>query len=90
MRQYVLTYIHKRWCIFLMDMWQKVYELGGTGKLAARLPNVTPKQTSMWKTRGCVPARSAAAVARVLGVAPSEIRPDVFPPMETEQTQKAA
>lgn len=52
----------------------------------ARELEISPSAISMWEK---VPAERLGAIARVTGIAPEELRPDIFGPA-TETTESAA
>lgn len=61
-----------------MQVSEIIQRMGGPAKAAAAL-GITAPSIIGWINRGQVPAVRVVAVARMLGVPPHEIRPDVFP-----------
>ena len=51
---------------------------GGVNALAASL-GITPAAISQWRRKGMVPAERVLDVSAATGVAPSRIRPDIYP-----------
>jgi len=62
-----------------MTIWERIEAMGGSAALARRL-DLPTGTVCMWVNRQSIAARYAAAVASALGVDPSDVRPDIFPP----------
>lgn len=59
-----------------------IRSLGGPTKAAEALGISNPSVVLNWRKRGSIPADRVAAVSRLTGVPPHELRPDVFPTPE--------
>jgi DNA-binding transcriptional regulator YdaS (Cro superfamily) len=49
----------------------------GNNRLAAAL-GVTPQAVSKWSKRGAIPPRRVLATARLLGVLPAQLAPELY------------